>query len=149
MFEGGIKRVMSKYARILVDSGIIVALYDSVDDYHHAVIDFLYSYSGQLVTTVGCITESMWLLASDWKVQNELLLHLSQGIYTIESLVPEDFLRIADLNAQYADLPGDFADLALVAISERLKIAEIAILDKDFDIYRRYRNQSFNRVFYP
>ncbi|RMD67558.1 MAG: VapC toxin family PIN domain ribonuclease, partial [Cyanobacteria bacterium J149] len=25
----------------------------------------------------------------------------------------------------------------------------IATLDKDFDIYRRYRNQFFVRVFYP
>ncbi|PSN19718.1 hypothetical protein C7271_05855 [filamentous cyanobacterium CCP5] len=45
------------------------------------------------------------------------------------------------LNAQYADLPGDFSDLALVAISERLGIAAIATLDKDFDIYRRYRKR--------
>jgi uncharacterized protein len=52
-------------------------------------------------------------------------------------------------STQYADLPGDFSDLALVSISERREIAEIATLDKDFDIYRRYRKQAFNRVFYP
>lgn len=34
-------------------------------------------------------------------------------------------------------------------ISERLNISAIATLDKDFDIYRRYRKQSFNRVFFP
>jgi hypothetical protein len=37
--------------------------------------------------------------------------------------------------------------LALVAISERLDIGAIASLDKDFDIYRRYRKQPFERVF--
>jgi hypothetical protein len=58
-------------------------------------------------------------------------------------------LRIAELNAQYADLPGDFADLSLIAISERLKIAAIATLDSDFDVYRRYRKQPFERVFFP
>jgi hypothetical protein len=31
----------------------------------------------------------------------------------------------------------------------QLDIAEIATLNKDFDIYRRYRNQLFERVFYP
>jgi uncharacterized protein len=46
-------------------------------------------------------------------------------------------------------LPADFSDLALVAISERLNIPGIATLDKDFDVYRRYRNQPFERVFYP
>jgi uncharacterized protein len=46
-------------------------------------------------------------------------------------------------------LPGDFADLSLVVISERLNISAITTLDKDFDIYRRYRNQPFERVFNP
>ena len=140
---------MNRYARILVDAGIILALYDSLDIYHDEVLAFLSSTSGQLVTTVGCVTEAMWLLSPDWRVQNNLLLHLSQGVYASEPLLSEDFQRIAELNAQYADLPGDFADLSLVSISERLNIAEIATLDKDFDVYRRYRKQPFNRVFYP
>jgi predicted nucleic acid-binding protein len=101
------------------------------------------------VTTVGCVTEVLWLLASDWRVQNEFLTHLANNIYECESLLPQDFARIAELNAQYADLPGDFSDLSLVAISERLNIAAIATLDKDFDIYRRYRKQPFERVFRP
>ena len=41
------------------------------------------------------------------------------------------------------------ADLLLIAISERLNIAAIATLDKDFDIYRRNRCQFFERVFQP
>lgn len=39
-------------------------------------------------------------------------------------------------------------NLSLVSVSERPNIAEIATLDKDFDIYRRYRKQPFNRIFY-
>jgi uncharacterized protein len=64
-------------------------------------------------------------------------------------LLSQDFIRIAELNAQYFDLPADFADLSLIAISERLNIAAILTLDRDFDIYRRYRNQPFDRVFLP
>ena len=91
----------------------------------------------------------MWLLARDFRVQNEFLTHIAQGVYVIEPLLPSDFLRMAELNNQYADLPGDFTDLSLVAISERLDVPEIATLDKNFNIYRRYRKQSFNRVFHP
>jgi len=54
--------------------------------------------------------------------------------------------RFAELNQRYCDLPGDFADLTLVAISERLGVAEILTLDSDFDVYRRYRKQPFCRV---
>ncbi len=56
---------------------------------------------------------------------------------------------MAELNLNYQNLPGDFSDLSLGAISERLNIPAIATLDQDFDIYRRYRNQPFIRVFYP
>ncbi len=134
---------------ILMDTGVLVALYDSADRYHSQVIEFLSSYRGRLTTTLGCVTEVMWLLASDHRVQNEFLHHLSDRIYECEPLQSEDFTRIAELNTQYSDLPGDFADLALVAISERLNIPGIATLDKDFNVYRRYRNQPFERVFYP
>lgn len=134
---------------ILIDTGVLVALYDASDRYHHQVIQFLEGYRGRLITTVGCVTEVMWLLASDCEVQNEFLRHLASQIYECVPLQISDFARIAKLNAQYSDLPADFADLALVAISERLNIPGIASLDKDFDVYRRYRNQSFERVFYP
>jgi uncharacterized protein len=66
-----------------------------------------------------------------------------------EHLTDQDYHRINELNLNYQDLPADFADLSLVAISERLNIPAIATLDKDFDIYRRYRHQPFVRVFIP
>lgn len=91
----------------------------------------------------------MCLLSSNWRTQNEFLLDLAKELYESVSLLPQDFTRIAELNGQYADLPGDFGDLSLIAISERLDISAIATLDSDFDIYRRYRKQPFERVFRP
>lgn len=140
---------MTYHPVVLVDTGLLVAFYDSADFYHQRVVEFFTRCTSRLLTTEGCITEVMWLLASNWQVQNEFLSHLAKQLYECESLCPQDFSRIAELNAQYADLPADFSDLSLVVISERLNIAAIATLDKDFDIYRRYRNQAFERVFYP
>ena len=137
------------YPTILIDTGLLVAFYDAADRHHGAAIAFFSTCTSQLITTVGCVTETMWLLASDWRVQNEFLDHLAHGVYVCEPLLPEDFSRMAELNKQYFSLPGDFPDLALVAISERLNIAAIATLDKDFDIYRRYRKHPFERVLRP
>ncbi|MCC5603637.1 type II toxin-antitoxin system VapC family toxin [Nostoc favosum] len=140
---------MTYHSTILVDRGLLVAFYDSADSHHNRVVEFFAGCTSRLMTSEGCVTEVMWLLASDWQVQNEFLSHLANHIYECESLTSQDFARIAELNAQYADLPADFSDLSLVVISERLNVAAIATLDKDFDIYRRYRNQPFERVFYP
>jgi uncharacterized protein len=138
-----------KRDRLLIDTGILVAFYDAADPQHRNVFEFLGQSRGQLITTLSCITETMWLLAKDDRVQNEFLRHLSLRIYHCEPLIPQDFERILQLNQQYKDIPADFADLSLVVISERLNIAAVATLDSDFDIYRRYRNQPFERVFYP
>jgi predicted nucleic acid-binding protein len=89
----------------------------------------------------------MYLLNKDYRTQNEFLNDLAQKLYQCIPLLPEDFTRIRQLNEQYADLPGDFADLSLIAISERLNISAIITLDSDFDIYRRYRKQPFQRIY--
>ena len=134
---------------ILIDSGILTAYYSGTDNYHLQVCRFLEGCTSRLITTHSCVTEVMWLLSSNWRTQNEFLLDLARELYECVPLLPADFTRIAELNAQYADLPGDFADLSLIAISERLNIAAIATLDSDFDIYRRYRKQPFERIFIP
>jgi len=36
-----------------------------------------------------------------------------------------------------------------VTLSERLEIAEILTLERDFDVYRRFRRRSFRRVALP
>jgi uncharacterized protein len=134
---------------ILIDSGILTAYYSAADNYHLQVCRFLEGCTSRLITTHSCMTEVMWLLSSNWRTQNEFLLDTAKELYECVPLLPQDFTRIAELNAQYADLPGDFADLSLIAISERLNIAAIATLDSDFDIYRRYRKQPFERIFIP
>lgn len=140
---------MNYPSKVLVDTGLLVAYYNSGDEFYSQVCRFFEECTSTLITTIGCVTEVMYLLSSDWRVQNEFLSDLCKDIYRCECLKQEDFSRIAELNEQYSDLPGEFADLSLIAISERLNIDAIATLDKDFDIYRRYRTQPFYRVFRP
>ena len=139
---------MSYHPIFLVDTGMLVAFFNRGDRYHAQVYSFIKNSTSIMVTTVACITETVYLLPRYWQMQNDLFLMLAQGIIECEHLQNQDFTRIAELNMQYADINPDFADLALVAISERLDIPAIATLDKDFDIYRRYRKQPFERVFF-
>jgi predicted nucleic acid-binding protein len=132
---------------ILTDSSILVAYYSTRDNYHKSVTKFFEECTSELITTMVCVTEVMYLLSSDYRTQNEFLNDLSQQLYQCITLSTEDFVRIRELNQQYADLPGDFADLSLIAISEKLNISAIITLDSDFDIYRRYRKRPFERIY--
>ena len=137
--------------RILVDSGILLSYYQQQEPLHAAVVAFFEQTAAQLITSPICIAEVLWLLGDprDPRVlsaQNHLLGAVSRGGIAVIDLLPEDYARIAELNERYADLPGDFADLTLVTISERLDLAEILSLDSDFDVYRRFRREPFCRV---
>ncbi len=63
-------------------------------------------------------------------------------------ILDEDLSRVIELMRKYADLPGDFTDTTLIVLCERLKIKEIASVDKDFTIYRLKDKQSFKNVFF-
>lgn len=137
--------------RILVDSGILLSYYQQQEPLHQAVVEFFDQTAAQLITSPICIAEVLWLLGDprDLRVlaaQNHLLGAVSRGGIEAIHLLPEDYARIAALNERYADLPGDFADLRLVTLSERLDVAEILSLDSDFDVYRRFRREPFCRV---
>lgn len=138
---------MSHHPIFLIDTGVIVAFFNKGDHYHDQIYPFIKDSTSILVTTVACVTETMYLLPRNWKVQNDLFLMLAQGIIECEHLQSEDFTRIAELNIKYADMNPDFADLTLIVISERLNISAIATLDSDFDVYSRYRKTPFERVF--
>ena len=137
--------------RILIDSGILLSYYQQQEPLHQAVIAFFDQNTAQLITSPICIAEVLWLLGNPGNpavlaAQNHLLTAVSRGGIEAINLLPEDYARVAELNGRYADLPGDFADLTLVSLSERLDIAEILTLDSDFDVYRRFRKQPFCRI---
>lgn len=133
-------------ALLIIDTGPIVAYLDAKDDLHGPVKDFIGSFKGQFITTLPVITEAMWMLRADHRVQNELSLLLTKELIKIENLTPSDFAFISEVNEKYRTLPADFADLTLLAISERLGIAQLFTLDSEFDIYRRSKNRKFVRV---
>lgn len=133
----------------MIDSGILVAYYSASDRHHQQVCALFEQCTSQLVTTVSCVTEVMGLLGADWRVQNQFLNGIIRDVFQCSPLLPQDFLRIAELNVQYADSTADFVDLSLVAVSERLKIPAIVALDADFEIYCRYRTPAFERVPLP
>jgi uncharacterized protein len=135
-----------KYTAILIDTSAFVAYYNQADKNHSTMRNFFSECESQLVTSTSCITETVWMLRFNYRVQNAFLSAFLFDIYIHESLTNRDLRRIAELNEKYADRRADFADLFLVAISERLDIPAIATFDKDFQVYCRYRNQPFANV---
>lgn len=133
--------------KALIDAGPLIAYYDKTDQSHAAARRFFENFRGHLLVSEPVCTEVMWLLKSSWRVQNEFLSDLRKGLYQLVNLEIADLEQIAILNEKYQNVPADFADLSLVAISARLKINKVVSLDSDFDIYRACGGKAFKQLF--
>lgn len=112
----------------LVDTGIIYALFDRADRWHARAAEFAGSYRGRLAVAACAIPEAAYLINKylGARAEQELVLALARGDFTVEELTKKDYARAAQLIATYEKLNIGFVDAASVAVCERLKIADFA-----------------------
>lgn len=95
------------------------------------------------------ITEVVYLLGSRLGPEAEVrfLGDLAAGNLLAEPVAAEDWLRIAELVARYADLPLGAVDASVMAAAERLALTELATLDRrHFSVVRPRHTDAFNIV---
>jgi uncharacterized protein len=132
--------------KILIDSGPLIALFDSSDKYHNVSIDFIKSNKYPLITTLASITETLHLLDFNRNAQIDFLEWISRGAVEIYDIQNNDFKILKDLTEKYRDLPMDFADSCLVYLAEKLSIYTIATIGRDFTIYRIQGKKKFKTI---
>lgn len=78
------------------------------------------------------VTEVTYLLATRLGPEPEVrfLGDLAAGAFSVEPVAAGDWLRIAELVANYRDLPLRTVDASVVAAAERLGVQEIATVDR-------------------
>jgi predicted nucleic acid-binding protein len=121
----------------LLDSGPLIALFDADDRWHARVARFLKDFRGELATSAANVTEAAWITSRlAPKSFDSLAAWLARGAVTIHNVEPSDLSRVRQLAAKYRNLDPDFADLALLALAERLGVFSVLTVDtRDFSIY--------------
>ena len=132
--------------KILIDSGPLIALFDSSDKYHQKAVDFIKTNKYPLVTTLASITETLHLLDFNRNAQIDFLEWVHRGAVEIHNIENSDFKRLRELTEKYRDLPMDFADSCLVYLAEKLNLITIATIDRDFTVYRIQGKRKFKMV---
>ena len=133
---------------IAIDSGPLIALFDRDDSHHHRAMEFIKVLTEELVTNYAVVTEVTHLLDFSTRAQTDFLQWVLDGGVTVVDISPDDLRHIIDLVKKYADLPVDFADATLVALCDRLKIGDVASVDKHFAVYRTRDKRAFRNVFF-
>jgi predicted nucleic acid-binding protein len=132
--------------KILIDSGPLIALFDSSDKFHKKTVAFIKENSSSLITTIASITEALHLLDFNRNAQLDFIEWIIRGGVEIADISNSDFRRIKELTEKYRDLPMDFADSCLVYLAERLSIHTIATIDRDFSVYRIKGKRTFKTL---
>ncbi len=132
--------------KILIDSGPLIALFDSSDKYHQEAVDFIKTNKCPLATTLASITETLHLLDFNRNAQIDFLEWVHRGAVEIHNIENSDFKRLIDVTEKYRDLPMDFADSCLVYLAEKLNLNTIETIDRDFTIYRIQGRRKFKIV---
>jgi len=125
-------------AKVLIDSGPLIALFDADDRWHAGIKSFMKEFRGELVTSAANVTEAAWITSSLAPLCFDgLMAWLAKGAVAIHNVEISDLARIRQLAAKYRDLDPDFADLALVTLAERLGMRSVLTTDtRDFSVYR-------------
>lgn len=115
---------------LLLDTGVLYALADADDAWHHRVREFLARQHQTLLTPSTVIPEAAYLIRSRLgaRVERQFVESLAAGEITVESLSQADLARCAQLLGAYEFL--GLVDASLVAVAERLKLKALVTTDR-------------------
>lgn len=117
---------------LVLDTGPILALLDADDSAHSRCVSLLDEINEPLVVVAPTLVEvDYWirkrLQPEVWSIFVE---DIATGAYRLEHLTPQDMIRVAELEADYADLELGMVDAAVIAICEKLGEKKVATLDQ-------------------
>jgi uncharacterized protein len=132
---------------ILIDSGPLIALFDSSDKHHRGIRSFLKKNLFRYISTIAVFTEVSHMLDFNTQVQKDFYEWIMRKGVIIGDINQNDLLRIVELTDKYSNLPMDFADATLVITAEKTGIRKIISIDRDFDIYRLPGKEQISNIY--
>lgn len=121
--------------RVLLDTGVLVALFNRLDAWHEAATGWMRNTQAVLITVAPVLSETAFFLPA--RLRTALASLPAQGVIQVHQPDAAGYARIAQLFAKYADHDPDWADMELVWLAEATGVTRIATLDvTDFSVYR-------------
>jgi predicted nucleic acid-binding protein len=114
---------------LLCDTGVLLAAGNVRDHYHAACLSLMRAAEGRpLLVPSPVLSEIGYLLQSRVGAHAEVtfLKSFSGNRFHVAEVEEGDISRIAELVEQYVSLPLGIVDATMIAIAERLNLAEVA-----------------------
>jgi hypothetical protein len=116
----------------VVDTSFLVSLINPRESSHQACLAVAQTLRERLVIPQVVLPEATYLVDKylGRTTMRAMVRQLLQATWNLEPLLEGDMERIVAVLDQYRDQNIDFADAAIVAIAERLKVQRILTLDR-------------------
>ena len=135
-------------ARILADTGPLVAVLNAADEHHAWAREVFGRLPPPVFTCESVLSEAQFLLHGRGGDPLTVLDWVQRGVINLAFDAEDEIERLLALQKSYRALPMDFADATLVALAEQQDITEIFTLDRrGFETYRVNGRKSL--VIYP
>lgn len=131
---------------VLLDTGAIVALLDRTDGFHLRCADAMAAVKAPLITCEAVITESCYLLRGIPGAAEAVLHSVVSRDFLIPFGLSESAMGVHRILSKYRDRHIDLADAVLIHLANEFNAGEILTVDRDFEIYRWGRNNSFRTL---
>ena len=134
---------------LIVDAGPLYAAAATADRNHRRSLELLTSAESPLIVPALVVTEVCYLLGNRIGAHAEVAFarSIAAGELLVEPVLDSDWARIAELTAQYEDLPLGVVDASIVAVAERHTATTIATLDhRHFSVVRPAHAAGFTLV---
>lgn len=130
---------------VLVDTGPLIALYESKDLHHGACREQARNLPvGKACTCWPVLTEAAYRLRRYPRERAKLFEAVRDGIYVLLPLGAQDMADIEAVFRTYHDQEVDLADACLVHLANREKITRIFTLDRrHFGVFRMANGRPF------
>lgn len=120
---------------IVCDTGPLVAAALSNDADHAACVRLfndMHAAGRDLLVPATVTAEVGYLLAREAgaRVESLFLRSLAEGVFAAVNLTAADYARMAELVETYGDLPLGTTDASVIAVAERLRLTDVATLDR-------------------
>lgn len=124
--------------QLICDSGPLIATLDRGDRHHAVCSHFLQDWPGELLIPEPVLGETCNFLRNHVRsgpaLEQQFLDAVTGGgsDYAVINPTDEDRRRAADLVRQLVAAPLGYVDATVIALAERLKVADIATVDFKF-----------------
>lgn len=120
---------------ILFDTGPIVAAATVNDEHFHRSSELLTGLrlAGRRLLLPSTVAAEVGYLLSERvspSMEVQFLRGVADGAFELVDLTRADYARMAELADKYIDMPLGTTDASVIALAERLNIAEVATLDR-------------------